>query len=77
MTCLVQPIEFIAPVRRRARPYSLQPRLWGVHEVHYALVIILAMGIGLFSPPFGVGLYARARSVECPRTMRLAGCGRT
>jgi tripartite ATP-independent transporter DctM subunit len=29
----------------------------GVHEVHYALVIILAMGIGLFSPPFGVGFY--------------------
>ncbi len=57
MTCLVQPIEFIAPARRRARPYSLQPRLWGVHEVHYALVIILAMGIGLFSPPFGLGFY--------------------
>jgi tripartite ATP-independent transporter DctM subunit len=29
----------------------------GVHEVHYALVIILAMGIGLFAPPFGVGFY--------------------
>jgi tripartite ATP-independent transporter DctM subunit len=29
----------------------------GVHEVHYAMVIILAMGIGLFSPPFGVGFY--------------------
>src|SRR6516165_5107737 len=29
----------------------------GVHEVHYALVIIPAMGIGLFSPPFGVGFY--------------------
>jgi tripartite ATP-independent transporter DctM subunit len=28
-----------------------------VHEVHYALVIILAMGIGLFAPPFGVGFY--------------------
>ena len=30
----------------------------GVHEVHYAMVIILAMGIGLFAPPFGVGYYA-------------------
>jgi len=30
----------------------------GVHEVHYAVVIILAMGLGLFSPPFGVGYYA-------------------
>jgi tripartite ATP-independent transporter DctM subunit len=29
----------------------------GVNEVHYALVIILAMGIGLFAPPFGVGFY--------------------
>ena len=30
----------------------------GVHDVHYAMVVILAMGIGLFSPPFGVGYYA-------------------
>ena len=30
----------------------------GVHEVHYAMVVILAMGIGLFAPPFGVGYYA-------------------
>jgi tripartite ATP-independent transporter DctM subunit len=30
----------------------------GIHEVHYAMVIILAMGVGLFIPPFGVGYYA-------------------
>jgi len=30
----------------------------GVHEVHYAMIVILAMGIGLFAPPFGVGYYA-------------------
>ncbi|SDV50356.1 TRAP transporter large permease [Chitinasiproducens palmae] len=30
----------------------------GVHEVHYAMVVILSMGIGLFSPPFGVGYYS-------------------
>ena len=30
----------------------------GIHEVHYAMVTILAMGIGLFAPPFGVGYYA-------------------
>ncbi|WOH80601.1 TRAP transporter large permease subunit [Bradyrhizobium sp. BEA-2-5] len=30
----------------------------GVHEVHYAIVVVLAMGIGLFAPPFGVGYYA-------------------
>ena len=29
----------------------------GIHEVHYAMVVILAMGIGLFTPPFGVGYY--------------------
>jgi tripartite ATP-independent transporter DctM subunit len=33
-------------------------RTVGVHEVHYAMIIILAMGIGLFAPPFGVGYYA-------------------
>ncbi|HVJ50995.1 MAG TPA: TRAP transporter large permease subunit [Aliidongia sp.] len=33
-------------------------RALGVHEVHYAMVVILAMGIGLFAPPFGVGYYA-------------------
>src|SRR5579859_3908955 len=33
-------------------------RAVGVHEVHYAMIIILAMGLGLFSPPFGVGYYA-------------------
>jgi len=30
----------------------------GVNEVHYAMVVVLAMGIGLFAPPFGVGYYA-------------------
>jgi len=33
-------------------------RAEGVNEVHYAMVVILAMGIGLFAPPFGVGYYA-------------------
>jgi len=32
-------------------------RSMGVHEVHYSIVVILAMGIGLFAPPFGVGFY--------------------
>jgi tripartite ATP-independent transporter DctM subunit len=30
----------------------------GIHEVHYAMVVILAMGLGLFAPPLGVGYYA-------------------
>ncbi len=29
-----------------------------MHEVHYAMVVILSMGVGLFAPPFGVGYYA-------------------
>lgn len=33
-------------------------RMMGVHEVHYAMVVVFAMGVGLFSPPFGVGFYA-------------------
>ncbi|WP_451984622.1 TRAP transporter large permease [Azospirillum endophyticum] len=32
----------------------------GIHEVHYSMVVVLAMGIGLFAPPFGVGYYAAA-----------------
>ena len=30
----------------------------GIHEVHYAMVATLAMGLGLFAPPLGVGYYA-------------------
>lgn len=33
-------------------------RAVGIHEVHYAMVVILSMGMGLFAPPFGVGYYA-------------------
>jgi len=33
-------------------------RLIGIHEVHYAMVVVLAMGVGLFAPPVGVGFYA-------------------
>ncbi len=33
-------------------------RAMGVNDVHYAMVVILAMGVGLFSPPMGVGFYA-------------------
>jgi tripartite ATP-independent transporter DctM subunit len=30
---------------------------FGVHEVHYSVIAILAMGVGLFTPPFGIGFY--------------------
>ena len=33
-------------------------RQLGINEVHYSMVVVLSMGIGLFAPPFGVGYYA-------------------
>jgi tripartite ATP-independent transporter DctM subunit len=33
-------------------------RQMGIHEVHYAIVVVLSMGLGLFAPPLGVGYYA-------------------
>ena len=33
-------------------------RALGIHEVHYAMTAIFAIGLGLFTPPFGVGFYA-------------------
>jgi tripartite ATP-independent transporter DctM subunit len=33
-------------------------REFGVNEVHYAIVVVLAMGLGLFAPPFGLCYYA-------------------
>lgn len=32
-------------------------RTAGVDEIHYAMVVILSMGLGLFTPPFGIGYY--------------------
>jgi tripartite ATP-independent transporter DctM subunit len=29
----------------------------GIHEVHYTMVVVLAMSLGLFSPPVGIGYY--------------------
>lgn len=31
---------------------------FGINDVHYSMVVVLSMGIGLFAPPFGVGYYA-------------------
>ncbi len=33
-------------------------RQMGINDVHYSMVVILSMGMGLFAPPFGVGYYA-------------------
>ena len=29
----------------------------GIHPLHFGIVLVIAMGIGLFAPPLGVGLY--------------------
>jgi len=36
-------------------------RVMGVNEVHYAIVAVFSMGLGLFTPPFGVGFLPRLR----------------
>ena len=33
-------------------------RTMGVNEIHYAMIVILSMGLGLFAPPFGLGYYS-------------------
>ncbi len=51
----------------------------GINEVHYAMVVVLAMGIGLFAPPFGVGFYAASAigrvepAVAAPRVLPYIG----
>ena len=30
----------------------------GIHEVDHAMVVVLAMGFGVFAPPFGLCYYA-------------------
>ncbi|MFP4894014.1 TRAP transporter large permease subunit [Paraburkholderia sp. EG304] len=32
-------------------------RALGINDVHYAMVVVLSMGVGLFAPPLGVGFY--------------------
>jgi hypothetical protein len=49
--------------RRRHQKRAIGPlmfpiaRMNGVDEIYYAIVAILAMSLGLFCPPFGVGFY--------------------
>jgi tripartite ATP-independent transporter DctM subunit len=36
----------------------------GIHEIHYSMVIVCAMNIGLMMPPIGVGFYVACRIGE-------------
>lgn len=38
----------------------------GINEIHYAMVVILAMGLGTFAPPFGLCYYAACIIGEVP-----------
>jgi tripartite ATP-independent transporter DctM subunit len=37
----------------------------GIHEIHYAVIVVLALSIGLFAPPFGVGYYGACAVGRC------------
>jgi TRAP-type C4-dicarboxylate transport system permease large subunit len=41
-------------------------RALGIHDIHYAMVIILAMGLGLFAPPLGIGSYSACAIARVP-----------
>jgi TRAP-type C4-dicarboxylate transport system permease large subunit len=38
---------------------------FNIDQVHYAIVVVLAMGIGLFAPPLGIGYYAACAIAKC------------
>lgn len=43
-------------------PIALQ---YGIDPIHYAIVLIFAMGMGCFLPPFGIGFYVSCSIGEC------------
>jgi tripartite ATP-independent transporter DctM subunit len=38
----------------------------GINELHYAIVLVIAMGIGAFSPPLGIGYYISCAVCQTP-----------
>jgi len=41
-------------------------RALGIHDIHYSMVIIIAMGIGLYAPPLGIGYYSACAIAQVP-----------
>jgi tripartite ATP-independent transporter DctM subunit len=41
-------------------------RSLGIHEVHYAMVVVTAMNIGLMTPPIGIGFYIACKIGNVP-----------
>ncbi len=44
----------------------------GISEVHFGIVAVLAMGVGLFAPPFGAGYYAACAIGKCDSDLAVA-----
>lgn len=38
----------------------------GIHDIHYAMVIVTAMNIGLMAPPIGIGFYIACKIANVP-----------
>ncbi|SFX34434.1 TRAP transporter, DctM subunit [Paracoccus pantotrophus] len=38
----------------------------GIHDIHYAMVIVTAMNIGLMAPPIGIGFYIACKIANMP-----------
>jgi TRAP-type C4-dicarboxylate transport system permease large subunit len=36
-------------------------RKLGIHDIHYSMVLVCAMNVGLMMPPIGVGFYLACR----------------
>lgn len=41
-------------------------RSLGIHDIHYAMVIVTAMNIGLMAPPIGIGFYIACKIANVP-----------
>ncbi|MGC4398055.1 TRAP transporter large permease subunit [Hydrogenophaga sp. T2] len=41
-------------------------RKLGIHDIHYSMVIVCAMNVGLMMPPIGVGFYIACRIGDAP-----------
>jgi TRAP-type C4-dicarboxylate transport system permease large subunit len=37
----------------------------GIQQIHYAVTILLALGIGLYAPPLGIGYYGACAIMNC------------
>lgn len=38
----------------------------GIHDIHYSMVIVTAMNIGLMAPPIGIGFYIACKIADVP-----------